>query len=178
MRPILTLIAVLASLLVPAGIAAAENASWRDLQPIVAAAPPVGTAGEIAGLNEGPVIVTFFASWCPPCTDEFKHLNALTRSREIGNAKIIGINLFEDFGGKKNPQRMARFLKSTDPQFPLISGSDAIAEAFGNIDRIPTIVVYGKSGREVWRFIHVRDAAKTHATMEELVKALALARAG
>lgn len=176
MRSILKPIVVLVSLLTAAGHANAENANWQELHPLVAAAPPVAGSRVTADLSEGPVIVTFFASWCPPCTDEFKHLNALSQSPEFGDASILGINLFEDFGGKKNPQRMARFLNKTDPQFQLISGSDVIAKAFGNIDRIPTIIVYGKSGREVWRFIHVRDAAKTHATMEELVEALALAR--
>lgn len=96
----------------------------------------------------------------------------------MGEAKIVGINLFENFGGKENPQRMARFLKKTDPLFPLVSGSQEIARRFGDIDRIPTIIVYGASGREVWRFVHVRDAEKTHATMDDLVEALKLARGG
>ncbi len=178
MKPIIAALSLLLTVLFPTGLALAENAAWQDLRPLVEKAPSVGAAAEAPALADGPVIVTFFASWCPPCTDEFRHLNDLARSDELGDAKIVGINLFEDFGGKKNPQRMARFLKKTDPQFPLVSGSEIIAKAFGEIDRIPTIIVYGKSGREVWRFIHVRDAKKTHATMEDLVEALTLARDG
>ena len=178
MKPILATLSLLATLLFPAGLLSAENAEWQDLRPLVESAPPVDPAAAAPKLTGGPVIVTFFASWCPPCTDEFRHLNDLARSDELGDAKIVGINLFEDFGGKKNPQRMARFLKNTNPQFPLVSGSEKIAEAFGEIDRIPTIIVYGESGREVWRFVHVRDAKKTHATKEDLIEALALARDG
>ncbi len=176
MRPILTTLSLLLALLFPASLAFAENATWQDLRPLVAKALPVGSATAAPELTGGPVIVTFFASWCPPCTDEFRHLNALARSDQLGDARIVGINLFEDFGGKKNPRRMARFLAQTEPQFPLVAGSEDIARAFGDIDRIPTVIVFGRSGREVWRFIHVRDAKKTHATLDDLIGALALAR--
>ena len=107
------------------------------------------------------MVVTFFASWCPLCTDEFEHLNVLAGSEELDGGSIIAINLFEDFGGKKNPARMARFVKHTQPQFPLITGTEEMRVAFGNITRIPTVVVYDRSGREVWRFVHQRNATKT-----------------
>ncbi len=121
---------------------------------------------------DGPVVVTFFASWCPPCTDEFRHLNTLAQSEALTDASILGINLFEDFGGQKNPARMARFLKSTQPQFPLIAGTEDMRIGFGPIDRIPTVIVFDASGREVWRFVHARGAEKTHVTYDELAKAL------
>jgi len=120
----------------------------------------------------GPVVVTFFASWCPPCTDEFKHLNALATDENLDGGSIVAINLFEDFGGKKNPARMARFIKQTEPQFPLIAGTEEMRVAFGDITRIPTVVVYNRSGREVWRFVHERNATKTHVTLDELRQAL------
>ncbi len=126
----------------------------------------------------GPVIVTFFASWCPPCTIEFNHLNALVAHEGLEPARIVGINLHEDFGGRMDPARMAAFLDRTRPVFPLIEGSNEISAAFGGIERIPTVVVYGASGREVWRFIHERGATKTNATEEELAHALELARSG
>ena len=67
---------------------------------------------------------------------------------------------------------MARFLKRTKPQFHVIKGSKTIAKAFGNIERIPSLLVYDAAGNEVWRFIHVRDAEKTHATEADLIGAL------
>ena len=67
---------------------------------------------------------------------------------------------------------MVEFLERTDPQFDLVTGSPDIRAAFGNVTRIPTVFVYGRSGREVWRFIHVKDAEKTHANETDLVDAL------
>lgn len=128
--------------------------------------------------KQGPVIVTFFASWCPPCTLEFRHLNEVMAAPEFGDAQIVAINMFELFGGKEDPVRMARFLDRTKPQFPTLKGTEEMRVAFGNVERIPTVIVYGNSGEEVWRFIHIRDAKKTHATKEDVLNALKLAREG
>lgn len=156
--------------------AVSSETNWADLRDLVAAAPAVAGSEKSSMPEQGPVIVTFFASWCPPCTDEFRHLNDLVESEAGKGASIVAINLFEDFGGKKNPERMAVFLKRTNPQFPLVKGSEEIRKTFGDIDRIPTVVVYGASGQEVWRFVHERGAEKTHATLEDLVGALEKAR--
>lgn len=145
---------------------------WRDLHAMVAAAAPIGTPVQDPLPREGPVIVTFFASWCPPCTDEFQHLNDLAGDTRFENTTIVAINLFEDFGGVKNPARMTRFLERTKPKFRLVEGSQEMRTAFGQIDRIPTVVVYGRSGEEVWRFVHERNAVKTHATRQDLEKVL------
>ncbi|MCR9135960.1 MAG: TlpA family protein disulfide reductase [Alphaproteobacteria bacterium] len=150
----------------------ARAGDWRDLHAMVAAAAPIGVEVEAPLPMEGPVIVTFFASWCPPCTDEFGHLNDLADTDAFADTTIVAINLFEDFGGKKNPARMERFLKRTKPQFRLVEGTDAMRTAFGQIDRIPTVIVYGNSGEEIWRFVHERNAAKTHATRQDLERVL------
>lgn len=168
-----TLVAVLFGWMAFAHTAEAE---WPQLHELVAKAPPVAGTEPADIDKDGPVIVTFFASWCPPCTDEFRHLNELVESEAGQGASIVAINLFEDFGGKKNSARMAVFIDRTAPKFPLVIGSERMREAFGDIDRIPTVVVYGQSGNEVWRFVHERGAEKTHATLEDLVAALEKAR--
>jgi len=158
--------------LIPLPGFASEPADWTELHDMVSGASPIKGSKPAQIPQVGPVVVTFFASWCPPCTDEFKHLNALATDENLDGGSIVAINLFEDFGGKKNPARMARFIKQTEPQFPLIAGTEEMRVAFGDITRIPTVVVYNRSGREVWRFVHERNATKTHVTLDELRQAL------
>ena len=99
----------------------------------------------------------------------------MTRVQQAIGARpvtFVGINLFEAWGGAKDPARMARFIARTRPNFALIEGNEEISAAFGTIDRIPTMTVFGAEGREVWRFVHERGASKTHATAEEILRAL------
>jgi len=127
---------------------------------------------DAASVHGRPVVVAFFASWCPPCINEFEEMAKVQSS--IGNRPVtfIGINLFEAWGGEKDLPRMARFIARTSPEFALVEGSPEISAAFGTIDRIPTVAVFGSDGRETWRFVHERGAIKTHATAEEIIKAL------
>lgn len=127
---------------------------------------------EPASVQDRPVVVAFFASWCPPCTNEFDEMAKVQAAIGDRPVTFIGINLFEAWGGEKDPARMARFIARTTPQFALIEGSPEISAAFGTIERIPTMVVFGSDGRETWRFVHERGAVKTHATAEEIIQAL------
>ena len=119
-----------------------------------------------------PVVVAFFASWCPPCTSEFDEIAKAQKAIGSRPVTFVGINLFEAWGGAKDPARMARFIARTRPSFALIEGTETISAAFGTVDRIPTTTVFGADGREVWRFVHERGATKTHATAEEILQAL------
>jgi len=125
-----------------------------------------------ASVQGKPVVVAFFASWCPPCTNEFDEMAQVQKAVGDRPVTFVGINLFEAWGGAKDPARMARFIARTRPDFALIEGNQEISAAFGTIDRIPTMAVFGADGRETWRFVHKRGASKTHATVEEIIKAL------
>ncbi len=142
---------------------------------LVPAKSIAGPAVSKSLLVNKPVVVTFFASWCPPCLPEFMTLNELKKHPEAQGVTIIAVNIFEDFAGK-NPARMQRFLGRTNPEFPVVKGSAEIRAAFGNVSRIPTLVVYDRKGRESWRFVHEQGATKMTADLDEIVAALQAAK--
>ncbi len=153
-------------------LAPAQGNQPGPLALLPAAPAIIGEQVPAAELVSKPVVVTFFASWCPPCTDEFKALNEVRASYPDGKATIVAVNLFEKWGGKENPARMAKFLRRTDPRFYVVKGNKQIARAFGNIERIPSLVVYDPAGEEVWRFVHLRGATKMSANAGEIKAAL------
>ncbi len=157
------------------GLLFAANANFASAEPLSLLTKPAAVQGAqvpAQALNNRPVVVTFFASWCPPCTDEFAALNEIRQEFPTDKLTIVAVNLFEKWGGNDNPQRMSRFLKRTKPEFYVIDGSKRIQQAFGNIERIPTLVVYDRQGKEVWRFVHKQGATKMSATAKDIRSAL------
>ncbi|MGQ4807018.1 Thiol-disulfide oxidoreductase ResA [Candidatus Entotheonellaceae bacterium PAL068K] len=103
------------------------------------------------------VIVTFFASWCPPCREEFGHLQELHARYHQAGVEVIAINLFEDFDNFSDDQRLATFLTLTRPPFTVVKGNAIVSQQFGGITRIPTLFVFDREGWQVLRFVNEPD---------------------
>ena len=132
------------------------------------------TDRRLGPLDDRVVVVTFFASWCPPCRPEFGHLNEVRRTFAAQDVTILAINLFEDFFEKGKARRMTRFLDAIKPAFAVLRAADdrQVEIKFGGVDRIPTVYVFDRRGKPAFTFIHQVDATKTHATSTELTQVL------
>ena len=124
-----------------------------------------------AALANKIVVVTFFASWCPPCRDEFEHLNQIAEAFSDDTLAVIAVNVFEAFDDQ-DEARMARFLRTTAPTFFVSRGNPETRDAFGGIDRIPTLFVFDRDGNAVMRFVHQPNATKRSATAQEIRAAI------
>jgi len=122
-------------------------------------------------LQDRVVLVTFFASWCPPCLDEFMVLNDIQRKLGTGNFTVVAVNVFEEFD-ENDETRMLNFLLKTRPEFFVVKGTDESKKLFGDINRIPTLIVFDKNGDEAFSFIHKRGATKRSVDSTELLNAI------
>ena len=127
-------------------------------------------SGDNIPLEDRVVVVTFFASWCPPCLKEFAALNSILNKLGEDNVTIVAVNVFEEFDNN-DATRMVNFLDTTQPEFMVLKGTDVSRELFGNINRIPTLLVFDQSGDLAFNFIHAQGADKHSQTVgdEELL---------
>ena len=108
-----------------------------------------GRLHDLAELKGRPVIVNFWATWCPPCRREMPSLERLyQQGREHGLA-VLAVDVGEDldtvfaFTGQLEPA----------PRFPLLLDPDgATLEAWG-VKGLPTRFLIDAQGRVVGRAV-------------------------
>jgi thiol-disulfide isomerase/thioredoxin len=96
------------------------------------------------------VLVSFFATWCPPCKAEIPHLNNL-QEKYKDKLKIIGI-LIES---GKSSDEVKRFINSFAINYT-IANSPAnmdFADAVGGVKNIPFMLMYDKKGDYVTHYL-------------------------
>jgi cytochrome c biogenesis protein CcmG/thiol:disulfide interchange protein DsbE len=98
----------------------------------------------LRALRGHPVVVNKWASWCPPCRDEFPYFQRL--SVELGRkVAFIGVDSRDDTG----PARA--FLEDYPLSYPSYEDPDeAVAKVFGGHLAFPATAFYDRSGRRVF----------------------------
>jgi thiol-disulfide isomerase/thioredoxin len=117
-----------------------------------------------------PLLVTFWATWCEPCRDEYPMLNELAKQYAPQGLKVVGVSLDQD----GDLILMRRFLARYKPIFPNYRKKKGQEDAFvqavlpGWNGSIPASVFYAKDGQQVGHFVGAGD----HDTYEAAIKTL------
>ena len=157
----------------PASPLAAVSLDAARIAHLSGLAAVAGRPLDAAQLRGHAVLVSFFASWCPPCTAEFEHMKLLQLAHAAEGLTVVAVNLFEDFGGfADDGKRLATFLGRHQPVFSVVRGTDETAKLFGGVARIPTVLVFDRAGGPVMTFVHKEGARKTNPGMDELTGAV------
>jgi peroxiredoxin len=120
----------------PAGVGAqVENFTLRDLQG--------NTVSLSDSLKEKPVMLVFFATWCPSCNAEIPRLNRLHETEK--NLRIIAVDVNE------SDQAVASFAQSRGIRYTVLLDSDGSVARKWGIVGIPTNFVIDRSGTVVFK---------------------------
>ena len=116
------------------------------------------------------VVVTFWATWCEPCRDEYPMLNELAKQYAPQGLHVVGINLDDD----GDIILMRRFLARYKPVFPNYRKKKGDEQTFnpsvipGWNGALPATVFYTKDGRQAGHVV----GEGTRATYETAIRAL------
>ena len=104
------------------------------------------SAGELVQISPGagPVVLNFWATWCPPCRAELPELADFARSHE-GVVAFYGIDLQE------SPQTVEPFLEELQVALPVVYDRDGKAARTFAVRFIPTTIVADAQGTILFR---------------------------
>jgi thiol-disulfide isomerase/thioredoxin len=150
------------------GTAAAEKTRTGDL-PII---DLEGYRNLLAERRGRPVVVSFWATWCEPCRDEFPLVNEMARRFTPRGIDFIGISLDDE--ADRNVAR--RFLAGMKPVFPSYRkkpGNEGEFIATVNpkwSGAIPATCLYDREGHLVAELVGASSRVRFEKALEDLLK--------
>jgi thiol-disulfide isomerase/thioredoxin len=138
-----------------------SHASYSPDKSIGTPAPEVhfkdldGKDVSLADYNGKVVLVNFWATWCDPCRVEIPWLIEMQQKYAGKGFTVLGVAMDEegksvvapfvakehfDVGGQKLPM-----------SYPILIGTDAIADKFGGLLGYPTSILISRDGKQVKR---------------------------
>jgi peroxiredoxin len=93
------------------------------------------------------MLVTFFATWCPPCLQEIPALKELHAKFHRQGFAVVALSV--DEGG---PGAVARLVKKADINYQVLMADRTTTQKFGGVVAIPTSFLVNKNGQVVKKY--------------------------
>ncbi len=127
----------------PAALSETETAFWAS-----GFNAPAGEAVAMQSFRGKPLVLNFWATWCPPCVEELPLLNGFYREQKARGWQVVGLAIDQ-------PTAVRQFLQRLPLDFPIalggLGGTD-MARSLGNLaGGLPFTVVFGADGNILHR---------------------------
>jgi cytochrome c biogenesis protein CcmG, thiol:disulfide interchange protein DsbE len=124
-----------------------------------------GRQVDLSTLKGHPLVVDFWATWCPPCRKEIPELNAIYKKYRSRGLVVLGLSVDIIQGdGVKSVRPFARELKIG---YPILMADDAVVDAL-DVDNLPTTLFFNRKGELISRL----EGAGKRGELAEAVKGL------
>jgi thiol-disulfide isomerase/thioredoxin len=109
---------------------------------------PAGGRLQFEALRGKPLVVNFWATWCPPCVEEMPLLDAFYRQNAANGWQIVGLAIDQ-------PSAVRSFLARTPVAYPIglagLEGTELV-KSLGNLNGgLPFTLVLGAGGSVLQR---------------------------
>lgn len=103
-----------------------------------------GDAFRLSDWKGQPVVVNFWASWCPPCREEIPSMNRAWDRLRLEGVQMVGVNYGED------AETVKRFIAHTPIEFPIALDPDETKSKRWPVEGLPITFILDSEGRVVY----------------------------
>lgn len=103
-----------------------------------------------------PVLLNFWATWCPPCVDEVPSLEDLARRLDGSDMRMLAVSVDDDW------DKVRYFFAKGSKMGVLLDTSHDIPKKFGT-EKYPETFMIDAAGRVRYYFINKRDWSRPEA---------------
>jgi len=101
----------------------------------------------LSSLRGNVVLISFWATWCPPCRDEMPSLNRLYRDNRNKGLVVVAVST------DRGPSPVKDFLGKTPVDFPvLLDSGSRVAKQF-KVFSLPTTFLLNRNGAIVKKYL-------------------------
>jgi peroxiredoxin len=103
-------------------------------------------------VGKGPIVVTFWATWCAPCVAEMKELNLLKKKYAGSGVEVIAISIDDS----RSVNSVRQFIRTRGYPFTVLLDTEKRAyRAFG-VMNVPHVFVLDRAGTIVYNHFGYR----------------------
>ncbi len=133
----------------------ASNFSWYDSS---------GKKISLGDLKGKTVLINFWATWCGPCKAELPEIENLSKMYSSRGLIVIGVSV--DKSGSPLTD-VSDFASQYGLTYQIVVDNDNVADAYGNINAIPTSFLVDKNGKIVDKWVGIRNKAFLESTIKK-----------
>lgn len=137
--------AALIVLALAASAAGAQSVKVGQRAPEIELETVAGGKARLSELRGHPVVVTFWATWCPSCVKEFPELVKVQAEYSAAGLRVLAVNGLDQEHGR-NAKHVKEFIEKFGVTFPVpLDKRGRMREAYG-ILTLPTMLFVDSSG--------------------------------
>ena len=154
---------------VPASSEAARSSSSERKAQGIDFTLPTLEGGEVtlSDYRGKPVIIKFWATWCPPCLEGLPHYQELFEEYEQSGEAVVLSAVTPGLGRELSQEGVASFMDENSYSFPVLLDNGAVFRQFG-IQYYPTFAIISPEGELTESFSGDPGAATLRAKLNAL----------